>query len=130
MNDGPRVLVVDDDREIADMTALLLRGAGYDVASAGSGEAALYAIQEDPPEAVLLDINMPGMDGWEVLRILKEDERTAVVPIVVFSVNFEIREKLRALQLGAHDYVTKPFDNEGLLRRLGELFTRAGQAGV
>ncbi len=126
MANGKRILVVDDDREILDMTALLLRGARFDVVLAGSGEEALFIVEEDRPDLVLLDINMPGLDGWEVLRILKEDEVTAGVPVVMFSVNYEVREKLRALQLGAQDYVTKPFDTEGLLRRVTDIV--AGEA--
>ncbi len=121
---GPRVLLVDDDREILEMTSLLLGGAGYAVTTAASGEEALYRVREEIPDLVLLDINMPGMDGWEVLRVLQEDEATAGIPVVMFSVNFEVREKLRALQQGALDYVTKPFDTEALLRRVGELLGR------
>jgi DNA-binding response OmpR family regulator len=117
------LLVVDDDREILDMMALLLSVADYEVALAPTGDQALFMVQEDPPDLILLDINMPPPDGWEVLRILKEDEATARVPVVMFSVNFEVREKLRALQQGAADYVTKPFDTESLLRRVGEILT-------
>ncbi len=127
MTAAVRILVVDDDVEIVDMTALLLRGAGYDVATAGSGEEALYAIQEARPDVILLDINMPGLDGWEVLRVLREDDGTRALPVIMFSVNFEVREKLHALQLGAHDYVTKPFDTEELLRRIGEVVAAAGE---
>ena len=120
----PRVLLVDDDREILEMTALLFRGAGYEVTTAASGEEALFRVREEVPDLVLLDINMPGMDGWEVLRVLQEDESTAAIPVVMFSVNFEVREKLRALQQGARDYVTKPFDTGALVRRVGELVGR------
>ncbi len=123
----PRVLLVDDDREILEMTSLLLGGAGYAVTTAGSGEEALYRVREEIPDLVLLDINMPGMDGWEVLRVLQEDEATAAVPVVMFSVNFEVRERLRALQQGARDYVTKPFDTAALLRRVGELVGRPAE---
>jgi DNA-binding response OmpR family regulator len=115
------VLVVDDDREILDMTALLLRGGQYDPVLAASGDEALYIVQESPPDLVLLDINMPGLDGWEVLRVLKEDEHAAHIPVVMFSVNFELRDKLRALQQGAADYVTKPFDTGSLVARIGEI---------
>ncbi len=118
MNDRARILVVDDDREILEMTALLLQGAGFEVLLAGSGEEALYRLGEAPPALVLLDINMPGMDGWEVLRVLQEDEMTRALPVIMFSVNFELREKLHALQLGAADYITKPFDTESLVRRV------------
>jgi len=116
-----RVLVVDDDREILEMTALLLRASQYDPVLAASGDEALYVVQESPPDLILLDINMPGLDGWEVLRVLKEDEAAAHIPVVMFSVNFELRDKLRALQLGAADYVTKPFDTGSLLARIGEI---------
>ncbi|MBP7147850.1 MAG: response regulator [Acidobacteria bacterium] len=127
MSRESHVLVVDDDREIAEMTALLLRSAGHRVTLAGSGEEALYLVQEDAPDLVLLDISMPGMNGWEVLRILKEDETTSAIPVVMFSVHFEIREKLRALQQGARDYVTKPFDTDGLLRRVQEILAPAAE---
>lgn len=121
MSRSARVLVVDDDREILEMTQLLLGAAGHDVVLAASGEEALYRVQDDLPDLILLDINMPGMNGWEVLRVLKEDEGTASVPVMMFSVNFEVREKLRALQQGAQDYITKPFDTAVLLRRVGEV---------
>jgi two-component system, OmpR family, phosphate regulon response regulator PhoB len=123
-----RVLVVDDDREILEMTALLLRGAGHEVTLAASGEEALYLVQESPPDLVLLDINMPGFDGWEVLRVLKEDDRTASLPVVMFSVNFEVREKLHALQQGASDYITKPFDTNALLRRVSDVLAAGKRA--
>lgn len=123
MTSSVTVLIVDDDPEILDMTALLLRGAGHAVMTANSGEEALFLVQESVPGLILLDINMPGLDGWEVLRIIKEDETTAIVPVIMFSVNFEVREKLRALQQGATDYVTKPFDTGHLLRRVGEILT-------
>ena len=117
---GP-VLVVDDDREILEMTSMLLRGAGFDVELAHSGEEGVFKVQEDAPALVLLDINMPGMDGWEVLRLLKEDERSRTLPVIMFSVNYELREKLHALQQGAEDYITKPFDTEGLVRRVSSI---------
>jgi DNA-binding response OmpR family regulator len=110
--------VVDDDREILEMTRLLLESAGHEVVPAGSGEEALHRVRERQPELVLLDINMPGLDGWEVLRILKEDRLTAAVPVVMFSINFEVREKLHALQQGAADYIVKPFDADDLLARV------------
>lgn len=127
MSDGRTILLVDDDREVLQMTALLLRSDGYDVATAASGEEALYAVREATPDAVLLDINMPGMDGWEVLRVLKEDRRTADIPVVVFSVNFEVREKLRALQQGAADYVVKPFDTQRFLERMRTLLNAGAE---
>lgn len=120
----PRVLLVDDDREILEMTSLLLECGGYDVAAAASGEEALSRVRDCDPAVILLDINMPGLDGWTVLRVLKEDHATASIPVMMFSVNFEVREKLRALQQGAADYVVKPFDTEALIARLAEHVVR------
>ncbi len=121
MTSRAAVLVVDDDPEILEMTSTLLNSAGYRAVEARTGDEALAELRRSRPALVLLDINMPGMNGWEVLRLVKEDEETARVPVVMFSVNYEIREKLHALQQGAVDYVTKPFDTEGLLRRVGEI---------
>lgn len=127
---GPkRIMIVDDDREILDMTSMLLTAAGYEVSTAQSGEEAVYLLQESPPGLILLDINMPGMDGWEVLRLIKEDEATRGLAVVMFSVNFELREKLHALQQGAADYITKPFDTGVLIRRVEEIF-QAQAAGA
>ncbi|GAB4225393.1 MAG: hypothetical protein Kow0062_27730 [Acidobacteriota bacterium] len=124
---APRILVIDDDAEILEMTSLLLRGEGWAVDTAGSGEEGLARAQERDYALILLDINMPGMDGWEVLRILREDRTTANVPVMMFTVNFEVREKLRALQQGATDYVVKPFDTEALVRRVrARLGARSG----
>ncbi|HHN75243.1 MAG TPA: response regulator [Acidobacteria bacterium] len=109
------------------MTSLLLAGAGYGVETAPSGEEALFRLHQEPFDLVLLDINMPRMDGWEVLRLLKEDEATRALPVIMFSVNFELREKLHALQQGAVDYITKPFDTRVLVERVaGALPATAG----
>ena len=114
-----RILVVDDDHEILDMTSMLLGSEGHEVSVAASGEEALQRLREDArPDLVLLDINMPGLDGWEVLRIRREDGTLDALPVIMFSVNFEIREKLRAMQQGAADYVVKPFETSSLLQRV------------
>ncbi len=76
------------------------------------------------PDLVLLDINMPGMDGWEVLRLLKVDERTRGVPVALFSIRYDVREKVVGLQEGAYDYITKPFSYDELLNRVSRIFER------
>jgi len=116
-----RVLLVDDDADIREMTTLLLRSSGFESEAVPAGPEGLERVRSWSPDVVLLDINMPGMSGWEVLRLLKEDDETAAVPVIMFSVNFEIREKLHALQQGAVDYVTKPFDTEALVRRVHDI---------
>jgi DNA-binding response OmpR family regulator len=116
------ILLVDDDPSIVQMTTLLLEQAGYGVRSAHSGEEALLCVRDTVPQLILLDVTMPGMDGWEVLRLLKSDEATSSVPVVMFSVKYEIRDKVHALQQGAHDYITKPFSTEDLLARVERIF--------
>ncbi len=116
------VLVVDDDSDIAELTCLVLGRGGYLARSAGSGREALEAAQQEQPDLILLDINMPGMDGWQVLKILKIDERTRNIPVAMFSIKGEVRDKVRGLQDGACDYVCKPFTSEELVGRIGTIF--------
>jgi CheY-like chemotaxis protein len=116
------VMVVDDDPDILDMTRLVLEGGGYRVLPAGSGAEALRAIEQSRPDLILLDINMPDMDGWQVLRVLKVDERTTAIPVAMFSIKMEVRDRLHGLQEGAFDYITKPFSTDDLLQRVRRIF--------
>ncbi|MDX1387630.1 MAG: response regulator [Acidobacteriota bacterium] len=110
-----RILVVDDDAAILEVTRTILTGAGYEVATASSGADALAAVRQTRFDVALLDINMPGMDGWETLRILQSDSESAGLPVVMFSIKSEIRDKVHGIQEGAVGYITKPFEMEGLL---------------
>jgi two-component system response regulator MprA len=123
-----RILVVDDQAEIRDMTAKVLAGAGHAVETAGSGEAALRALRAAGFDLVLLDINMPGMDGWETLRLLRADESLGRVTVAMFSVKGEIRDKVQGLQAGATDFITKPFAVDELLERVARLIARGREA--
>ena len=116
------VMVVDDDGDILDMTRLVLEGGGYGVLPARSGAEALRALERSRPDLILLDVNMPDMDGWQVLRLLKVDERTNDIPVAMFSIKMEVRDRLHGLQEGAFDYITKPFSTEELLRRVRRIF--------
>ena len=116
------ILVVDDDAEIRDLAELVLRGGGYAVAKASSGWDALDRVRREQPDLVLLDVNMPEMDGWELLRLLKADEKGRDLPVVMFTVKMEFRDKVHALQDGAYDYITKPFSYEDLLGRIERIF--------
>ncbi len=118
------MLVVDDDREILDLTQMILRDGGYEVRTQGGGEGALVEVRRWRPHLVLLDINMPDMDGWEVLRLLKIGEGTKNIPIALFSIRYDVREKVIGLQQGAFDYITKPFSYDGLLERVERIFGR------
>ena len=118
MTDHQRILIVDDQSDILEMTQLVLSGAGYDVATASSGIEALDHLALRPCDLVLLDINMPEMDGWETLRLIRADDGLANLPVVMFSVKSELRDKVFGMQEGAVDYITKPFEVDQLLYRL------------
>jgi two-component system, OmpR family, KDP operon response regulator KdpE len=120
-----RVLVVDDEPQILRALETTLRGAGYEIETAATGEAALTQAAVRPPDAVILDLVLPGKGGAEVCRELREWMQ---VPIVVLSAVDEEREKVAALDAGADDYVTKPFGVDELLARLRASLRRAQPA--
>jgi two-component system KDP operon response regulator KdpE len=123
---GARVLVVDDELQILRALQTTLRGAGYDVDTAATGEAALTSAAIRPPEAVILDLVLPDKSGLEVCQELREWTR---VPILILSAVGEEREKVAALDAGADDYVTKPFGVDELLARLRAALRRSGPPG-
>jgi len=123
---GERILVVDDEPQILRALQTTLRGAGYDVETAASGEAALTLAAVRPPEAVILDLVLPGQSGIEVCRELRG---WTDVPIIVLSAVGEERAKVTALDAGADDYVTKPFGVEELLARLRAAMRRVAPTG-
>ena len=116
------VMVVDDDSDILDMTRIVLEGGGYRVLRARSGAEALRTLEQSRADLILLDINMPETYGWQVLRVLKPDERTTAIPVAMFSIKMEVRDRLHGLQEGAFDYITKPFSTEDLLQRVRRIF--------
>ena len=117
-----RVLVVDDEPQILRALETTLRGAGYEIETAATGEAALAQAAVRPPDAVILDLVLPGKSGTDVCRELREWSR---VPVLVLSAVGEEREKVAALDAGADDYVTKPFGIDELLARLRAVLRRA-----
>ena len=121
------VMVVDDDADILDMTRLVLEGGGYRVLPARGGQEALRTLEETVPDLILLDINMPDLDGWQVLRMLKVDEKTTAIPVAMFSIKMEVRDKLHGMQEGAFDYIAKPFSCEELLSRVRRIFETLGR---
>ncbi len=121
------VMVVDDDADILDITRLMLEGGGYRVLPAQGGHEALRSLEDAVPDLILLDINMPGLDGWQVLRMLKVDERTTAIPVAMFSIKMEVRDRLHGMQEGAFDYIAKPFSCEDLLSRVKRIFETLGR---
>jgi two-component system KDP operon response regulator KdpE len=120
---GERILVVDDEPQIRRALRTALAGHGYQVELAEQGEDALAAIAANPPDLVLLDLVMPGVDGIEVLR---ETRGWSTVPIVVLSARGQEQDKVQALDLGADDYLTKPFGMAELLARVRAQLRRRG----
>jgi putative two-component system response regulator len=118
MNDEPTILAVDDTSESLALLAKMLPPAGYQVRLADSGELALAAVAASPPDLILLDVRMKGMNGLEVCRRLKAREETRHIPIILISAFADVKEWVEGLQLGAADYVTKPFQTEELMTRV------------
>lgn len=129
MSEQPRILVVDDSREILDLTASVLATAGYPTETCTSGRQALARLGEERFDLVLLDINMPEMDGWETLRLLRADDQLAATPVVMFSVKGEISDKVHSLQEGASGYITKPFVVDELIARIERVLAAGARAG-
>jgi CheY-like chemotaxis protein len=109
------IVMIEDDRPSLDLLTAYLSGAAITVVSARDGESGLEAVRRDLPSAVLLDIRMPGIDGWEVLRALKEDPQTAHIPVIVVSI---VDERSRGAALGAAGYLVKPVSRDDLLGAL------------
>jgi DNA-binding response OmpR family regulator len=117
-----RVLVVDDEADIRGLLRQLLERAGYEVAEAENGRAGLRELYASPADAVLLDVSMPGLDGWETLERIRD---LSDVPVLMLTARSAELEKVRGLKAGADDYMTKPFGRQELLARLEALLRRA-----
>ncbi|HEY8776368.1 MAG TPA: response regulator transcription factor [Gaiellaceae bacterium] len=116
-----RVLVVDDDGDIRTLVAGLLERAGYEVDEAADGRDGLRSVFSDRPDLVLLDVTMPGLDGWGALERIRE---LTDVPVLMLTARSDELEKVRGLQAGADDYMTKPFGRQELLARVEALLRR------
>ena len=116
------ILIVDDDTTLLDLLGEHLAAAGYQASRAESGEQGLALAETDEPHLVVLDVMMPGMDGWEVCRQLR---RLSDVPIIFLTAKDEELDKLRGFRLGVDDYVTKPFSFAELTARIGAVLARA-----
>ncbi|MDX2240383.1 MAG: two-component system response regulator [Leptolyngbyaceae cyanobacterium bins.302] len=121
LSERPRVLVVDDHPSSRMTAVALLSVEGYDVIEADSGPAALEIVSSGNPDLILLDVMMPGMDGFEVCRCLKQDEQTRLTPIVFVTALDDRRSRLRGIEAGGDDFLTKPFDQLELSARVRSL---------
>ena len=105
----PKLLVVEDDPNIVELLSASLRFAGFEVSAVTSGAQAVAVARAAPPDLVVLDIGLPGMDGWEVLDRIRKDETTKSIPVVVLTAHAEEESRRRANEGGADAFVTKPF---------------------
>ena len=121
---GISLLVVDDDAFIARLLEVELSAAGYDVRTAGSGDRALELATERCPDLVLADVMMPNMDGFELTRRLRLDERTAGAKVILLTARGLSADRLEGFAVGANEYVIKPFDTPELVARIGEILAR------
>ena len=118
---GTSLLVVDDDAFIARLLEIECSAAGYDVRTAGSGDRALELAQERCPDLILADVMMPNMDGFELTRRLRMDERTTGAKVILLTARGMSADRLEGFAVGADDYVIKPFDTTELLARIGDV---------
>ncbi|RBQ19090.1 DNA-binding response regulator [Spongiactinospora rosea] len=126
---GERLLVVDDEPTVRELLSATLRFAGFTVSSAATGEQAVHAAREDPPDLVLLDVMLPDMDGFEVVRRLRTVAGRGArgqVPVLFLTARDSPADKINGLTLGGDDYVTKPFDLEELIARIRAVLRRTG----
>jgi two-component system, OmpR family, phosphate regulon response regulator PhoB len=123
---GTSLLVVDDDAFIARLLEIECTAAGYEVRTAGSGDRALELAQERCPDLILADVMMPNMDGFELTRRLRMDERTAAAKVILLTARGLSADRLEGFAVGADDYVIKPFDTPELLARIGDVLARPG----
>jgi len=118
------VLVVEDSPEIADLIRHFLERSGHAVISVSSGSEGLRRARQERPDLIVLDLMLPGLDGLHVCQALRADPETAAVPIIMLTARGEEADRIRGLELGADDYVTKPFSPKELVARVTALFRR------
>jgi two-component system alkaline phosphatase synthesis response regulator PhoP len=120
-----KILVVDDDREIVRVVRGYLEQAGYTVLPAYDGESALHLLRSESPDLLLLDLMLPGRDGWDLTRLIRADPALAGIPIIMLTARIEDTDKIVGLELGADDYITKPFNPREVLARVRALLRRS-----
>ena len=118
------VLVIDDEAPIRLLCRVNLEAEGMPVLEAGDGPSGLEKARSETPDVILLDVMMPGLDGWGVAEALLEDERTAEIPIIFLTARAEFRDRARGLDIGGVDYITKPFNPVELAPIVRELLDR------
>ena len=121
MKEKPYILVVDDDPNIARLVALYLEKENYEVRTVGRGDDAVNEFTRLPPDLILLDVMLPGMDGYQVLKAIR---KSSAIPVIMLTARDETFDKVLGLELGADDYITKPFDAKEMVARVKAVLRR------
>lgn len=120
-----KIILAEDEPQIARLIEFKLKKEGYEVTWKENGEEALKAIRADKPDLILLDVMMPVMDGYEVLRRLKEDENLKSIPVVMLTARAQEKDVVKGIDMGAEDYITKPFHPAELLARVKRILGKS-----
>ncbi|MBN1991060.1 MAG: response regulator transcription factor [Anaerolineae bacterium] len=126
----PCILVVDDDKQIVRLVRSYLEQAGYRVLTAYDGETALHAIRREQPDLVVLDLMLPDRNGWEITRIVRREPSLANLPIIMLTARVEDSDKIVGLELGADDYIAKPFNPREVVARVRAVLRRAANSAA
>ncbi|MDZ4821494.1 MAG: response regulator [Planctomycetota bacterium] len=125
-----RILVIDDEEDLLELVNYNLTREGFRVECVATGEAALAAARRSIPDLVILDLLLPGVDGLEICRLLKNDPKTRHIPVIMLTAKSEESDMVSGLELGADDYMTKPFSPRVLLARIKAILRRKSQASA
>ncbi len=127
---GQTILVVDDDKEIVRLVRAYLEKAGYQALTAYDGETALHVLRHDRLDLMVLDLMLPDRDGWDITRLVRSDPTLAPIPIIMLTASIDDTDKIIGLELGADDYITKPFNPREIEAHCGTLtVTSPGVSG-
>lgn len=122
---GQTILVVDDDKEIVRLVRAYLEKAGFQVLTAHDGDTTLHILRREHPALVVLDLMLPDQDGWDITRLVRSDPALASTPIIMLTARIDDTDKIIGLELGADDYVTKPFNPREVVARVRSVLRRA-----
>jgi DNA-binding response OmpR family regulator len=120
-----RILVVDDDHEIVRLVRAYLEKAGFNVITAFDGETALHTLRREQPDLLVLDLMLPDRDGWDLTRLIRKDNLLSGTPIIMLTARVEDSDKIVGLEIGADDYITKPFNPREVVARVRALLRRS-----
>ena len=126
----PRILLIDDEKLATDLISARLEANGFEVSAANSPEAALDFLKTNKPDLILLDLIMPGMNGYEVLDKIRAGNTTKDIPVIMLTAKMVQADKVKALNKGLDDYMTKPYDSEELLARINAVLKRSKSSAV